>query len=316
MKILVISTPRQPTESVGSNGLGRYVYDLIDYLVSKDCIVSTFVSPGSDIKFDNVKKHIWKNEVLDIGLIKKIIDVENLDIIIDCSHNKLLSKFFKNKKPNVINIMLDEECDYNPINCIVGNKYQQQQYPKSLICKPGIRINNFPFFKEKEDYYSFAGKIEKRKGFDLAISICEKSNQNLILAGPLCSWYPNGAAELKNQNWIGEIKNHNEFCSFVGKSKCLLYPSRSEAGGLGILHAMALGVPCITLSGTGTSCFVEHGITGYIADDIESAAAYCDKIKDLDPQKIRQYCEDNFDIHKNFGNLYNLMKQVVDGKTW
>jgi glycosyltransferase involved in cell wall biosynthesis len=316
MKVLIISTPRQPTENVGSNGLGRYVYDLIEFLITKKCSVSTFLSEGSKIEFDNVKKYFWKNEILDIGIVKKVIDLENFELIIDCSHNKLLSKFFKQNKKNVINIMLDEECDYNPINCIVGNKYQQKKYPNSIICSPSIKTDIFPFFEKFDDYCCFAGKIEKRKGFDIAISICKKSKQKLILAGPLCSWDPKSAEEIKKQNWVGEIKDHNEFCNFIGRSKCLLYPSRSEAGGLGILQAMALGVPCITMSGTGTSCFVEHGVTGFIADTIDQASEFVNQIPKLSRIEVRKYCIENFDYKKNYNFIYKIFLEVLNGRTW
>lgn len=314
MKVLIISTHAMPTEATGGNGLGRLVSNIALYLQSVGCDITIFASKGSVI--DGIRIFEYSNPILELSNILSSINLEKYDIVLDFSHNKYLSKYHSHRNIKIINYIADEECDYTPKNSLVGNRYQLIRHQSALVYPIGVDLNEFNFYAKKQEYLSFAGKIEKRKGYDIAIEIAKLSGKKLILAGGIMTWEPNNINDLLGQEWVGEIRDKKQYCDFVGNSCCLLYPSRKEAGGMGILEAMAMGTPCITISGTGTSCFVEHGITGYVADDVESAVEYCDKIEDLDPEKIRKYCEENYDMHKNFNNIYELMKEVINGKTW
>ena len=314
MKVLIISTHVMPTETTGGNGLGRLVSNIALYLQSMGCDVSIFASRSSVV--EGIKIFEYSNPILELSDIISTISSEKHDIVLDFSHNKYLSKFHSHRDIKIINYIADEECDYTPKNSLVGNEYQLIQHPSAAVYPIGIDLNEFPLYSKKQDYLCFAGKIEKRKGYDIAISIAKESNKRLILAGAIMPWEPENIKDLSGQEWIDEIKDKKQYCDFIGNSCCLLYPSRREAGGMGILEAMAMGTPCITISGTGTSCFVEHGITGFIADTIEDAIQYCDRIKDLSPESIRDYCDKNYDMQKNFNKIHKLMKEVINGKTW
>ena len=66
MKILIISTPRAPTLNIGSNGLGRHVYDFISKFVEKGCDISVVSHPKSRFEWESIKKYGFYNEVQSI----------------------------------------------------------------------------------------------------------------------------------------------------------------------------------------------------------------------------------------------------------
>lgn len=312
MKVLIISTHRTPTLTTGGNGLGRLAASLAIFIKKQGCQVDMFASKYS--KIPDIEIFNYYND-FDSNIVNTI-NKKKYDLIIDFTHLKMLSKFNSHRKYPIINYIVDEECNYNPKNCVVTNSFQKQTYKNSVVYPIGVDTEFFKPQSEKGDYFSFAGKIEKRKGYDLAIEICRLASQKLILAGGIMPWEPDAREALNGQEWIGEIKDNKKYNEFVGKSKCLLYPSRREAGGMGILEAMSMGTPVITIAGTGTSCFVKHGTTGFIASSVKEAASYCKEIDSLDSNVIRNYCVQNFDQNTNFHKILELGKEVANGKTW
>lgn len=314
MKILIIGTPRQATLNIGSNGLGRHVYDYIGKFVEKGDEVTALLHPDSKLQWSSVRKLSYTDEARNVSTIKSFIKFNNFDVVMDNSHFHLLSKLYHDEKLPVMNFIHDEECDYMPSNCVVANSWQKTKYKTARVYRSGILAEKYPFVEEKEQYLSFCAKIEHRKGYDIAMKIAEKSNQKIVFAGPRVPWQPDAPDSLTN--WIGEIKDHHKFCNFVGRSKCLVYPSRSEAGGLAILEAMAMGTPCLTIKGTGTSCNVEHNKTGFIADNAEHAAELVANIDSLDTNDIRKFFLENHDFNKNFEIIHQQMLEFIRGERW
>ena len=312
MKILAISTYRLPTLDHGSNGLGRFVYDFIRHFRDKwDYSFEIFCHPQSDFEWQDIVTHEYTNPIRDLGKIYTTFRNGNFDLIMDFTHGKILSNAYRYESLPILNYIMDEECRYNPSNCVVANNYQAKRFPQSLVVPIGINLDNFPLVENKKNYLSFCGKIELRKGYDIALRIAESTNHEIRFAGPNMD---GNAPSLPN--WLGEIKDHKILCKHIGESKCLLYPSRSEAGGLAILEAMAMGTPTITIAGTGTSCHVKHEITGFIANNMEEAIEYVNRVGELSPVEIRKYCEREFDIFKNYEILNQSMLDVKNGKRW
>lgn len=311
MKLLLIGTARQPTMNVGSNGLGRHTYDFISKFKEKSHInITTLLHKDSKLEWDDIRQLSYYDEVNDLQNIINHIEQERYDVIIDFSHYHILSNVTGDIYP-IINFIHDEECQYMPPNCMVANWWQQKKYTNARIFRTGIDITKYPLYKDKKDYYSFCGKIEPRKGYDVANYVTQLSGIKTIFAGPNVD----GNAETL-PNWVGEIKGHNLFCEHVGNSIALFYPSRSEAGGLAILEAMALGTPTLTIAGSGTQCNVEHGITGYVANSTNELLEYVKLVKDLDITKIRQVCEEKHDFNKNFEVIYDQILKFINGDRW
>lgn len=312
MKMLLIGTPRQPTLNVGSNGLGRYTHDIINQLrKQKGISITTMLHRDSSLEWDDIKILPFMHEINDMPKIKEHILQEKYDFIFDFTHWHMLNRSIENSDLPIINFILDEECNYNPPNCIIGNEWQKRRYTNSKTFVTGIDIGKYPLFLKKEDYLSFCGKIEHRKGYDIANLIGKKSRQKVIFAGP-----DNDGRASELDNWIGEITNHKQFCDFVGHSKCLLYPSRSDAGGMAIWEAMALGTPTITTNKSGAQYHVADGKTGFVVQSIEQAIEAVQKVDSLDVQEIRDVCEQRWDLNKNFLVLFEQVIKFVEGERW
>jgi len=311
MKVLLIGTSRQATLNVGSNGLGRHTYDFLNKFQSKSEVsLTTLLHKDSKLEWDNIRQLYYSNEQDDLVTIKHHILDEKYDVVMDFTHFHLLSAIYNLP---IINFIHDEECKYSPPNCMLGNEWQKQKYTTGRIFRTGIDITKYELYENKENYYSFCGKLENRKGYDIANNISKAAGINTIFAGPDVE----GRAHTLD-NWIGEIADHKKFCDFVGKSKALFYPSRADAGGMGIWEAMAMGTPTITTRQSGAQCNVINGVTGFIVEN-QSEAIEAIKLIDsnfLKPSKIRETCQDRWDFNKNFELIFKQTENFCNGERW
>lgn len=314
MKVLFISTPRAPTLNVGSNGLGRHVYDFISKFVENGDDVSVIAHPDSKFEWDNIKKYGFHDELASVFSILELIKREKFDVIIDNTHHKRLSTICNNDFP-ILNFIHDEECPYMPPNTLLGNDRQKIKYPQGKVFTTGIRFKNYPLFdfEKKKDYFSFCGKLEKRKGFDIALEAAKLAGVRIVFAGPDLFGYSKDLPE-----WIGEIKDHDKFCDFVGSAKALFYPSRADAGGMGIWEACALGTPVLTTTDSGAQCNVIHGKTGFIANNLTELSQLCKRIeeKELKPEEVRETAKQIWDLDTNFEKIYDLVVRLSEGERW
>ena len=315
MKVLIISTHLLPTEPVGGNGLGRHVYDFVSLFLEKGCEVEIVCHPESKINFKNVKVHNYTSQVLDLGLVYNICRKGKYDLILDNSHGKLLSSIYGFQNLPIINFVHDEECEFNPSNILLGNKNQLIRHPKGKVVPTGILFDNYELHHEKEDYYCFVGKIELRKGVDLAVEVSKNIDEKVIFVGSACFWEPNTAKILEGEHWLGEIRDNKRLKDIIGKSKGLLYLSRADAGGLAIWEAAALGTPTFVIDGTGTKCNVIDDTTGYICKDVSEVIEKIKSKKSIDPELIRKVSQDKWDLKKNFNEtIYPLFEDFVYNK--
>jgi glycosyltransferase involved in cell wall biosynthesis len=151
--------------------------------------------------------------------------------------------------------------------------------------------------------------LEHRKGYDIAQHFSKLAGIRTIFAGPDVDGNANTL-----QEWIGEIADHKKFCDFVGKSTALFYPSRADAGGMGIWEASALGTPVITTKDSGAQCNVINGSTGFVVSNTHEALEAIQQVKTLSPLKIRQTAEYTWDFNKNFEKIYSQIISFVYNK--
>lgn len=311
MKLLLIGTARQPTMNVGSNGLGRHTYDFLTKFKEKSHVnITTLLHKDSKLEWNDIRQFSYFDEIHNLQSIINHIEEEKYDVIMDFSHFHLLSKTVDDKYP-IINFIHDEECRYIPPNCMLGNEWQKKTYTTGRVFTTGINFSKYKLYEKKENYYSFCGKIEYRKGYDIAYQISKEAKIRTVFAGPDVD----GRAKELGE-WIGEISNHEKFCDFVGKSQALFYPSRADAGGMGIWEAMAMGTPTITTAQSGAQYNVINGVTGFIISDMKSAIEAVEKVKDLNPEDIRKVCENKWDFNKNFETIFKQIEDFCNGERW
>jgi glycosyltransferase involved in cell wall biosynthesis len=96
--------------------------------------------------------------------------------------------------------------------------------------------------------------------------------------------------------FIGEI-GEAEKDAFLGEAAALLFPiDWPEPFGLVLIEAMATGTPVIAFGSGSVPEIIEEGVTGFIVDNVESAAAAVPLALRLDRGTVRQRFEQRFTV--------------------
>jgi glycosyltransferase involved in cell wall biosynthesis len=158
-----------------------------------------------------------------------------------------------------------------------------------------------PIDLKKPAYLAFLGRVSPEKGLDAAITIAVESRMPLKIAAKVDKVdydYFKATIEpllsLPNIEFIGEIPEGQK-AEFLSGAKALLFPINwSEPFGLVMIEAMACGTPVIAFNRGSVPEVVDHGLTGYICDDIAGAICALKHLDELSRDEIRARFECRF----------------------
>jgi glycosyltransferase involved in cell wall biosynthesis len=146
----------------------------------------------------------------------------------------------------------------------------------------GVPLANYTFRSDPgpEAPLVFLGRIEEIKGPHLAIEIARRVGIPLIIAGNVPaehqSWFEATVAphlDGVRVRYIGPVDDAGKNV-LLGAARALLMPILwEEPFGIVMAEAMACGTPVLGFARGSVPEVVEHGITGYIGNDIEELVA-------------------------------------------
>jgi hypothetical protein len=136
-----------------------------------------------------------------------------------------------------------------------------------------------------EGYLAFLGRICPEKGLEAAVRIASASGMPLRIAAKVDE-ADQAYYDEKIRPWlrhpglefVGEI-SQQQMGRFLGGAAALLFPiDWPEPFGLVMIEAMACGTPVIAFDRGSVSEVVEHGISGFIAEDEAAAVAALERL--------------------------------------
>jgi glycosyltransferase involved in cell wall biosynthesis len=158
-----------------------------------------------------------------------------------------------------------------------------------------------PRLSPRGGYLAFLGRISPEKGVDRAIKVARTLGIPLKIAAKIDrvdeTYFRQQIAPLFKEpdvQFIGEI-NEQEKTDFLGQALALMFLiDWPEPFGLSMIEAMACGTPVLALRRGSVEEVVDDGVTGYIVDNVEDAAATLPRVMELDRRAVRRRFEERF----------------------
>ncbi len=174
---------------------------------------------------------------------------------------------------------------------------------------------------KKPEYLAFLGRICPEKRADLAIKIAAQSGLPLKIAAKVDKvdqeYFKSTIEPLLSQahvEFVGEI-NEAQKPEFLSGAKALLFPiDWSEPFGLVMIEAMACGTPVIAFNRGSVPEVIDHGVTGFICEDVQGAVGALHRLGELSRTEIRAQFERRFSAHtmaQNYVNAYTSLLQAA-----
>ncbi len=166
----------------------------------------------------------------------------------------------------------------------------------------GLPPQRFPWIASPSgDYLAFLGRISPEKRVDRAVEIATRAGVPLKIAAKIDradeAYFREQIEPLFGHplvEFVGEIGDADK-PAFLGNAQALLFPiDWPEPFGLVMIEAMASGTPVIAFKHGSVPEVIDHGVTGFVVDDIESAVAAVGQIETLDRDRVRAVFDARF----------------------
>jgi glycosyltransferase involved in cell wall biosynthesis len=177
-------------------------------------------------------------------------------------------------------------------------------------------------------YLAFLGRISPEKAPDAAIRIAARAGMKLKIAAKVDrvdrEYFADRIEPLLDQphvEFVGEIDDGKK-ADFLGNAAGVLFPiAWREPFGLVMIEAMACGTPVVAFRNGSVPEVIEDGVTGFIVDNEDEAAAAVARLRSLDRARIRHTFEERFTarrmaeeylaLYHRLGAGSNLLRQAV-----
>jgi glycosyltransferase involved in cell wall biosynthesis len=140
----------------------------------------------------------------------------------------------------------------------------------------------------------FLGRVEEIKGAHLAIEIARRAGVPLVIAGNVPpehhSWFDRNIKphlDGERVSYIGSV-NDEQKNKLLGRALALLMPILwEEPFGIVMAEAMACGAPVLGLARGAVPEVVEHGVTGFVSDDLDGLVGAVSRLDEIDRSACR-----------------------------
>ena len=180
----------------------------------------------------------------------------------------------------------------------------------------GVDITTLPFSGSAGDALVCFGRIHPDKGTAQAIEIARRSDRPLVLCGPVQDErYFADAIEPhidgETVRYLGSV-GREERARVLGSAACLLHPiAFAEPFGLSVVESMVCGTPVVAYARGSMPELIEDGVTGILADGIDSALAGVIRAVSFDRAACRQAAERRFSAERMVDEYIDVYESVL-----
>ena len=183
----------------------------------------------------------------------------------------------------------------------------------------GLPLETMPFRETPGDYLAFVGRITPEKGIREALELAQRTGVTLRAAAKVLSpaeWrhfeeVVQPAIEGGDIDFLGEVGPDERDPLYAGALATVMLGGWPEPFGLVAIESMATGTPVIARRAGALTETIEHGVTGFLVDDVGEAVLAMERIRDLDRRKIRELTLDRFSPAKMVDAYEVAYRQVL-----
>jgi glycosyltransferase involved in cell wall biosynthesis len=183
----------------------------------------------------------------------------------------------------------------------------------------GLPDATCPFNPEPRGrYLAFLGRASPEKGMERAIEIARRARTRLRIGAKIDAtderyFRERVAPQLRGPlvRFEGEVAE-SEKPAFLGNATALLFPiDWPEPFGLVMIEAMSCGTPVIAWPHGAVPEVVDHGVTGFIVNSIDEAAAAVHRVARLPRAQVRARFEERFRAGRMARDYLSLYAGVI-----
>jgi glycosyltransferase involved in cell wall biosynthesis len=197
------------------------------------------------------------------------------------------------------------------------------QDPSIPVVYNGVDLDQIPFNDEPDDFFMIVGRMTPSKGIAEAIRIAKMAQTKLLIVGHVTTHLP-----WSEDYFVNEIKPHidghqiryierlpyQEILQMMGKARGFLFPLQwDEPFGMVVSEAMAAGTPVIAYKRGSMPELINHGETGFLAQDENEMVEMMHRIDTLDRARCRQWVQEHFSVKQMVKGYERVYRNAASG---
>lgn len=187
----------------------------------------------------------------------------------------------------------------------------------------GLPLESMPFIETPGDYLAFVGRITPEKGIRESIELSRVSGLPLRVAAKVFSdseqehfdEVVQPAIDANEVEFLGEVGPLERDPLYAGALATLMLGNWPEPFGLVAIESMATGTPVIGRRAGALTETIEHGVTGFLVDDVNEAALAIERVPELDRRLIRDRTLERFSPARMVDAYEQAYRAVLAGRS-
>jgi glycosyltransferase involved in cell wall biosynthesis len=180
----------------------------------------------------------------------------------------------------------------------------------------GIDLRRLPFCGSPGEALVAFGRIHPDKATVDAIEIARRAGRQLLICGPVhdARYHAERVLPLVDGEQIRYLGNvgPEDRARILGSAAALLHPlGFDEPFGLSVVEAMACGTPVVAYPRGALPEILDHGLTGFLVDGVESAVAAVPDAVRLDRRQIHAVASRRFSAARMVDDYLTVYEKLL-----
>ena len=185
----------------------------------------------------------------------------------------------------------------------------------------GLPLAGMPFRELPGDYLAFVGRVTAEKGIREALELSRLTGIRLRAAAKVFSDAEHRhfdevvrpAIDAGELEFLGEVGPEERDPLYAGALATLMLGGWPEPFGLVAIESMATGTPVIARRAGALTETIEHGVTGFLVDDLGEAVLAVERVGGLDRRAIRERTLERFSPARMVDAYEEAYRSVLAG---
>jgi glycosyltransferase involved in cell wall biosynthesis len=323
LRIALVSPPMLPVPPPTYAGTERVVAALAEELHRRGHRVTLFAPGDSQVSCELVPtlpRSLWSEDYrgdvssfINVGLAKVWAEHERFDVI--HSHVETLGFLFARFCPTPVLTTLHGRLDAWGIPELIGEfadiplvaiSESQRRWAEDAnwvaTIRHGLPLEAMPFSDKTGDYLAFVGRITPEKGITDCVELARRTKLPLKMAAKVYDEHEKEhfaevvqpAIDEGIVEFLGELGQLERDPLFAGALATLMLGAWPEPFGLVAIESLATGTPVIARRAGALTETIEHGVDGFLVDDLIEAELAVGRVGELDRTEIRRRALERF----------------------
>ncbi|HET8786808.1 MAG TPA: glycosyltransferase family 4 protein [Candidatus Limnocylindrales bacterium] len=183
----------------------------------------------------------------------------------------------------------------------------------------GLDFSSTPSVTRPDDYLLLVGRVTREKGVEEAIELARRTRRRLLIAAKVHQPAEQALFERVVQpaidagivDWHGEVDTATRDQLMARAFATVMLGAWPEPFGLVAIESMATGTPVIARRAGALTETIEHGVTGFLVDDLDEAALAVSRVGGLDRAAISIATRERFSVDRMVDAYEAVYRRLV-----